>query len=460
MRTDVCIIGAGPAGLMAAIHSAIANAETVVIEGNTAAGRKLLQSGAGRCNFTHLASPDEIARAFGPKGRFLSYSLHRFTPEQVRQFFRELGLESKVEQACSELARPEPACGELVEPVEGVEPNGCVFPVTDRAGDVRDVLVKCAESHGVHFYFGKSVKCVVRDGDSFAVHTAGEIIFAKKMIITTGGLSYPQTGSTGDGYRFARELGHRIIEPKASLVPLVTRESWPGELAGASLEDVKISAVVGGRKVVAAGPMIFTDDGIGGPAVLDLSRFLTDYLPLRLPPRLLVEGKSRGAAGLSNNENPTCRTSPIDIYVDVMPGVGEPELDKQIRERIVANPKKTVVGILAFFLPRRAATTLSEQFNLDAGLLGSELKKDLRKKIVRVLKALPLFVVSTRSIDEAVVTRGGVSIEQVQSKTMESKISRGVFFAGEVLDVDGPCGGYNLQMCWSTGALAGAAAAI
>ena len=151
-----------------------------------------------------------------------------------------------------------------------------------------------------------------------------------------------------------------------------------------------------------------------------------------------------------------------------MPAVSEQELDKQIREQIIANPKKTVAGILAFFLPKRAATTLCGQcrqawpspFNFDAGLLGSELKKDVRKRIVRILKALPLSVVSTRPIDEAIVTRGGVSIEQIQSKTMESKICPGLFFAGEVIDVDGPCGGYNLQMCWSTGALAGAAAAI
>jgi predicted Rossmann fold flavoprotein len=175
--------------------------------------------------------------------------------------------------------------------------------------------------------------------------------------------------------------------------------------------------------------------------VLDLSRFLTDYLP--------------------NNENP------IAIYVDLIPGANESELDKQIRERIAENPKKTVAGILAFFLPKRAATILCRQcrqawpspFNFDTGLLGSELKKDVRKKIVRILKALPLSVVSTRPLNEAIVTRGGVSIEQVQSKTMESKICPGLFFAGEVLDVDGPCGGYNLQMCWSTGALAGCCAA-
>jgi hypothetical protein len=291
----------------------------------------------------------------------------------------------------------------------------------------------------VHLYFGKSVKRLVREEDFFAVHTADEIIFAKKVIIATGGLSWPQTGSTGDGYRFARQLGHRIIEPRASLVPLVTRESWPGELAGASLKDVKLFAVVEGRKVVTAGPMIFTDDGIGGPAVLDLSRFLTDYLP--------------------NEKNPTCRTSPIEIYIDVVPAVSEAEFDKQIRERIAANPKKMVAGILAFFVPKRVAITLSKQFDFDAGLSGSAFKKDMRKKLVQVLKAVPLSVVSTRPLNEAIVTRGGVSIEQIQSKTMESKIVKGLFFAGEVIDVDGPCGGFNLQMCWSTGALAGCCAA-
>ncbi len=413
MRTNVCIIGAGPAGLMSAIHCARANAdttgspqvETIVIENNTTAGRKLLQSGGGRCNFTHSAGPDEIARAFGPKGRFLSYSLHEFSPEQVRQLFRKWGLESKVEQ------------------------DGCVFPITGRAGDVRDVLIKRAKSCGVRFCFGKAVKRVLRDENFFAIHTGTEIISAKKVIIATGGLSWPQTGSTGDGYRFAQELGHSVINPRASLVPLVTRESWPGELAGTSLKDVKISTVIRGRKVVVCGPMIFTNDGIAGPAVLDLSRLLTDYLP---------------------NEK-----SPIKIYVDVFRGMSEAELDKQIRERIVESPKKTVAGNLAFFLPRRAAMTLCEEFNIDAGLSGSKLKKDERKKIVRHLKALPLSVVSTRSINEATVTRGGVSTVEIEPKTIESKICPGLFFAGEVLDVDGPCGGYNLQMCWSTGAIAG-----
>jgi hypothetical protein len=393
---------------MAAIHCAEANAETFVFESNTVAGRKLLHSGAGRCNFTHLASAAELIRAFGPKGRFLSYSLHRFTAEQVRLFFRRHGLESSVEQ------------------------DGCVFPVTQRASDVRDVLAKHAKSCSVHFYFGKPVKHIERKEDSFVIHAAGNIIYAKKVIIATGGLSWPQTGSTGDGYRLAKELGHHIIEPKASLVPLVTCQSWPAELSGTSLKDVRISAVVEGRKIAVSGPMIFTDDGIGGPAVLDLSSFLTDYLP--------------------NKENP------IEIRIDMVRQISEAELDKQVRERIADNPKKTVAVVLADFVPRRAAAILCRQYDCQ-NLASCELTKELRRKLVQLVKAVPLSIVSTRPIDEAIVTRGGVALEEIDPKTMESKICPGLFFAGEVIDVDGPCGGYNLQLCWSTAALAGRSAA-
>ncbi len=411
----MCIIGAGAAGLMAAIHSGDANAETIMVEGNTAAGRKLLQTGGGRCNFTHLARADELVRAFGPKGRFLSYGLHEFPPEDVRRFFRERGLESRVED------------------------DGCVFPVSGRASDVRDVLVNSAKKVGVRFYFGKCVKRIMRDGDLFAIHTAGGVIEAKKVIIATGGISWPQSGSRGDGYRFAEELGHHLIEPRASLVPLVTREGWPGEIAGTAIEEVKISAVVEGRKIAVSGPMMFTDDGIGGPAALDLSRLLTDYLP--------------------NRENP------IEIRIDMVCRTSEQKLDKQLRERIADNPKKTVANILASFVPGRAAAILCRPAKwrglafggqLDCqSFAGCEVTKELRKKLVRLVKAVPLSVVSARPIEGAMVTRGGVSIEQIEAKTMESKVCAGLYFAGEVIDVDGPCGGYNLQICWSTGALAG-----
>jgi predicted Rossmann fold flavoprotein len=408
VQAQICIIGAGPAGLMGAVFAAQAGARTMVIEANATAGRKLLLTGGGRCNFTHQATGEETARAFGRKGKFLSYCLHEFPPQGVRQFFHRRGLESKVDQA------------------------GCVFPVTDRASDVRDILSAEAKRLGVRFMFSTKVRNVTKPGRHFAVKTAGQEILAEKLIIATGGLSYPDTGSTGDGFRFAQLFGHTIAEPRPSLAPLVTRQSWPGDLAGTALENVKISTSIGRKKIIVTGAMLFTHDGIGGPAVLQLSRFVTDFLP-------------------SEKEA-------IQIFIDLVSDISEVELEKMILKQVSDHPKKALVSILAEFVPRRVAQVLCEQFNLAGGLYANQLGADLRRRLLHLLKAVPFSIVRTRPIAEAMVTRGGVDVAQVDPKTMESKICPGLFFAGEILDVDGPCGGYNLQMCWSTSALAGLSA--
>jgi predicted Rossmann fold flavoprotein len=401
---------------MASINCALANAEnsstiktrTVVIERNTVPGRKLLLTGGGRCNLTHLEHPDEIVRTFGKNGRFLSYCLHKFTPEQTRQFFHELGLESIVEQ------------------------DGCIFPVSGRASDVRDCLMKHAQNLGVNFYFNKSVKSITKEKDSFTIQTTGETITADKVIISTGGLSFPQTGSTGDGYRFARELGHTIVETKASLVPLITREDWTGKIAGTAVENVKISAQIDNKKITTAGAFVFTNDGIGGPAVWNMSRYLTDRLP--------------------------AHKKPIEITLDLAPQITQAELETRITAIIAANPKKKVVNILTEFIPKRLSEVLCSLASCTSEIEANQLTKEVRKRLISKLKALPLSIVSTRPIAEAIVTHGGVSTTEIEPKTMESKICPGLFFAGEVIDVDGPCGGYSLQMCWSTGALAGSSA--
>ncbi|MBN1391718.1 MAG: NAD(P)/FAD-dependent oxidoreductase [Sedimentisphaerales bacterium] len=408
MRTDVCIIGAGPASLMAAIRCAEAKAETAVFETNTTAGRKLLLTGGGRCNLTHTGSPEEIIRFFGPKGRFLSYCLHKFSPEYTRRFFRELGLESIVEQ------------------------DGCVFPSSNRASDVRDCLINRAKDLGVRFFFDKPVKNITRLGNSFEVHTSRDSCNAEKVIIATGGLSYPQTGSTGDGYRFAKELGHTIVEPKASLVPLVTRENWPGQLAGTALENVKISARIGNKKITTEGAFVFTDDGIGGPAVWDMSRFLTDRLPAQ---------------------------KPVEVFIDLVPAMNETEFNEYLLGLFAKYPKKIVVNVLFDLVPKKLAGFLCRQAGV-AETTASQLKKEHRIKIIQFLKKLPLSIKGTRPIAEAIITRGGVSAAEIEPKTMESKICPGLFFAGEVIDTDGPCGGYSLQICWSTGSLAGASAGL
>lgn len=409
MRTEICIIGAGPAGLMAASFAAEAGARTMVIEANTSPGRKLLLTGAGRCNLTHQVLPRQLVREFGTKGKFLSYALYEFPPEDVRNFFAGLGLRTKLEK------------------------DGCVFSATDRAADVRDALVNQAKKLGVTFLYGKRVGDITKETSVFVVCAAKEQVVSEKLIIATGGLSWPKTGCTGDGYRFARQLGHTIVEPRASLVPLVTCETWPAQLAGTAVENVKISAHLNNKKTNTSGAMVFTDDGIGGPAVLDMSRYLTDYMPA-------VE-------------------TPVVISLDLVPHHGQTELETQIIERIGTNPKKQMTNVLAEFVPKRLSAVLCRQAGCDDELEAGRLSKDVRKKLIRMLKALPLSIARTRPIAEATVTRGGVSVAEVESKTMESRICPCLFFAGEVLDVDGPCGGYNLQACWSTGALAGSVAA-
>jgi predicted Rossmann fold flavoprotein len=390
---------------MAAIFAAEAGARTTVIEANTSPGRKLLLTGAGRCNLTHQAEPREFVRAFGTKGRFLSYALYQFPPQEVLNFFARLGLRTKLEK------------------------DGCVFSATDRAGDVRDTLVDRARKLGVTFIYGRRVGGIAKEAGAFVVLASTERIGAEKLIVATGGLSWPKTGCTGDGYRFARQFGHTIVEPRASLVPLVTCETWPGQLAGTAVENVKISAHLKDKKVSASGAMVFTDVGIGGPAVLDMSRYLTDYLP---------------AGG-----------APVAIMLDLAPHVEQDRLETQVTECIGANPKKKVPNVLAEFVPKRLSVVLCRQAGCDNELEAGRLRKDMRKELIRMIKALPLSIVRTMPIAEATVTRGGVSVTEVEPKTMESKICPGLFFAGEVLDVDGPCGGYNLQACWSTAALAG-----
>jgi predicted Rossmann fold flavoprotein len=409
MRAEICIIGAGPAGLMASIFAAGAGARTMVIEANTSPGRKLLLTGAGRCNLTHQAAPRQLVREFGAKGKFLSYAIYEFPPEDVRNFFAGLGLRTKLEK------------------------DGCVFSATDRAADVRDALVNRAKKLGVTFLYGKRVGDITKETNVFVVYVAREQIVAEKIIIATGGLSWPKTGCTGDGYRFAQQLGHTVVEPRASLVPLVTCETWPRQLAGSAVENVKISAHLKNKKINTSGAMIFTDDGIGGPAALDMGWYLTDYLP--------------------------AVAMPIVISLDLLPHVEQAGLDTQITELIAANPKKRMTNVLVEFVPKRLSAILCRQVGCDDELEAGQLRKDVRKKLVRMLKELPLSIARTRPIVEATVTRGGISVAEVESKTMESKICPGLFFAGEVLDVDGPCGGYNLQACWSTGALAGSATA-
>ena len=409
METEVCIIGAGPAGLMAAIGAATKGAATLLVEGNANAGHKLLVTGGGRCNFTHVASVDELVRAFGQAGRFLRHSFHELPPEDVQAFFAARGVAGTV------------------------DPDGCVFPAVDRATAIRDVLIRETETHGVQCVYGRPVTQVAVAAKGFEIHTKRHTISAQRVIIATGGLSWPQTGSTGDGYRLAEKLGHALVPARPALVPLVTRDKWPHEMAGVTIAEAALRATVSQRKVSSRGSLVFTYDGIGGPAPQDMSRFLTEAL-------------AEGPSGLK-------------IRLDLAPDRDEVALDRQLQDQLALHPKKRMPNILAEFVPKRLAATLCHLACCDVDLEANQITKDIRKRLAGLLKSLPLCVTGTRPIAEATVTRGGVSLPQIEPRTMASKVCPGLYFAGEVIDADGPCGGYNLQMCFATGLLAGRCAA-
>jgi hypothetical protein len=394
---------------MAAIHAAMNRAPTLIAESNDAAGRKLLLTGGGRCNFTHAGSPEELAKAFGKAGRFLRHSLYQLSPDEIREFFRARGLAGTV------------------------EPDGGVFPASDRAADIRDILVNEAKKCGVEIQYRSRVKEIAAENGAFRIRVESRRILAARVILATGGVSWPQTGSQGDGYRFAAQLGHTVLPPKPSLIPLVTRETWPRDLAGLSLPGVRIQATVDRHKFTTTGNMLFTQSGIGGPAVLDLSRLLADELG----------PKSAG----------------IDIAIDVLPGTDESQLERQLQEEFRSHPKKAIANILSELVPRQFSRTLCPLAQCDGDSQAGQLSAEKRRRLVGVLKRLPLCVTRTEPIAKATVTHGGISRDEIDPRTMESKIRLGLFFAGEIIDVDGPCGGYNLQMCWSTGALAGRSAA-
>ncbi len=405
MRADVSVIGAGPAGLFASIFSAEGGAKTIIVEHNTTSCRKLLRTGRSRCNLTHVGSVEDFVKSYGTFGRFLRPSLYEFSADDLRRYFTQRGLQTKVEK------------------------DGCVFPITDRASDVARVLLDHARSRSVRFLYGREVQSIEKDQDGFVLLVNTERIFAKAIIIATGGVTWPFTGSRGDGYRFAESFGHTIVEPKASLTSLVTVEKWPGQLSGIGIRNVVIKAKIGNRRVCTSGPLMFTGNGIGGPAVLDFSRLITNFLP--------------------------SHAEPIKAAIDMIPEYEINQLDSEIVSLCSEHPKKELAGVLARFLPRALMLNLCEQINPSQTIIAGTFLKSQRMQLVKMLKELSLSIVATCPIAEATVTRGGIHTAEINPETMESRLCPGLFFAGEVINVDGPCGGFNLQIAFSTGHLAG-----
>lgn len=405
MNYNVAIIGAGPAGLMAAARAAERGRRTILLDKNREPGVKILLSGGTRCNLTHATDERGIVEAFGLNGRFLHSALAALGPQQVVELFEAEGVPTKVEPN-----------------------NGKVFPVSDRSVDVRDALLRRAKRAGCTLAMGEPLVEVNRSGSCFQLVTIQRTIEVAKVILATGGQSYPSCGTTGDGYRWAAALGHRIVPPHTALVPITSHAPWVVALQGITLPDVTVE-VVDGTKPLATrrGALLFTHFGVSGPVVLDVSH------------------------AVSGHPQPTT----LVLRCDLLPTIAEAKLEELLAREQTAVGKRRAASLLDPWLPHRVGETAVIQSGTPPDLPLGEFSKVQRRRLVQTVKGLDIPVAGTMGFRKAEVTAGGVSLDEVDSRTMQSKIVPNLYFAGELLDLNGPEGGYNFQAAFSTGWLAG-----
>jgi predicted Rossmann fold flavoprotein len=413
-RYDVVVIGGGAAGLLAATRAASRGRRTLLLEKNARPGVKILMSGGTRCNITNARDRRGIVEAFGPGGRFLFPSLGELDSEAVRRLFHDAGCPTKVE--------------------DDVVP-GKVFPASDRATDVLDALLRGLERSGAELAAATPASGLEPlTGGGFAVDTPRGRVRAEAVVVTVGGASYPRAGTAGDGYRFAARMGHAIVEPLPALVPLVVAEPWIRELRGLAV-DARARTTIGGRRVGERdGAVLFTHFGLSGPAVLDASS-------------ALVRAR-RASPGVE-----------AVVELDFLPGEEEARVEVMLREAAQAAGGRLVKNALAPPLPERLAGALvRDAARVEDSRRLAALSKEERRRVARAVKGLRLRVAGDRGFAQAEVTSGGVVLDEVDPRTLASKKQAGLYFAGEVLDLDGPIGGFNFQAAWSTGWLAGGVA--
>ena len=403
----VVVIGGGAAGLMAAVIAGREGAKVTLLEKMNYVGKKMGITGKGRCNITNACDMSDFIKNTPGNGKFLYGAYERFTNEDLLQLLHDAGLETKVER------------------------GGRVFPASDSALDVRNTFMKLMKHYGVDVHLEEPVKkLLVDDGVVTGVVTDRETYHADAVVIATGGKSYPATGSTGDGYMLAAQVGHTITDIRPSLVPIVTEEPWVKDLMGLSLRNIELS-VVAKNKVQAKmfGEMMFTHFGITGPIVLSLSHTVGK----------LMRKKNIGTIGLD---------------INLKPALSPETLDKRLQKDFDLYSKKQLINGMKDLLPSRLIPLIIELAGIDPQKPINQISKEERQQIGYMLQHMPLTVKGLRPVEEAIVTAGGISLKEFNPKTMESKLVKGLYGAGEVLDIDAFTGGYNLQAAFSTGFVA------
>ena len=401
MTFDGIVIGGGPAGMFAAITAAARGQKVLVLERNDRLGKKLLITGKGRCNVTNDCTSEEILQNIPKNSRFLFSAMAAFPPRKIMDFLEEQGCALKTER------------------------GNRVFPVTDKSFSVLDALKNAMRRQGVTVKTARVKKILTLDGKACGVQTESEVITAGWVILATGGVSYPATGSTGDGYAMARELGHTIVEPQGSLVPLETAGNDCQEMQGLALRNCGVKLVNAKNKVLYKdfGELLFTHYGVSGPTVLSSSCHL----------------KGEG-----------CK-----LVIDLKPALDEAKLNDRILRDLEMYQNRAMENALTDLLPRSMIPVVLRRLEIDPAMQANSLTKQKRRAMVELLKAFPVEITGKRPVAEAIITSGGVKTGEIDPKTMESKLVPGLYFAGEIIDCDAYTGGFNLQIAWATAYAAG-----
>ncbi len=401
---DVIVIGAGAAGLMAATEAAERGRRTLLLEKNRKPGVKILMSGGTRCNLTHATDNRGIVEAYGPPGRFLHSALAALSVEATIELFEAEGVATKVEE------------------------TGKVFPVSNRALDVLEALLRRLRRSGAVLALHEPVVSLEHKDGGFVVTTPARTHSAPAVILTSGGRSYPGSGTTGDGYALVARYGHRIVPTVPALVPITTSAAWVHHLRGITLPDAGARILEAGNALASRrGSLLFAHFGLSGPVILDISRVVSRH----------------------------AQPATLTLELDLLPGLGEQELDEELKHQAASSGKKQLTGVLPAQLPRRLCEALLSEAGLAPDRRVAGLSRAERSRLVQAVKHLRIPISGTLGFGKAEVTAGGVALDEVDSHTMQSKLVPGLFLAGEILDLDGPIGGYNFQAAFSTGVLAG-----
>jgi len=408
----IVVVGGGPAGMMAAIRAAELCQDVTLIEKNPILGKKLLLSGKGRCNLTNACDLDSFIKRFSGNGQFLRDAFNKFSNLNLMRFFEEKGLKLKTERQLR------------------------VFPETDRSDNVAEVLKKELNKNKVKIIYRAIMKDIFMQDNKIKglLLGDGKIIPADKLILATGGVSFGFTGSTGEGLDIAKKLGHRIVGLKAGLVPLETRQHYPKFLEGLTLKNIRLRFSDSNKQILSEiGELLFTGFGISGPLVLSLSGQIVDWLK---------------------------ESNTVYVEIDLKPALTREQLRARLLREFKLNSKKTIKNTLKALLPKRLVDVFIDLAKIVADKKVSQITKEERESLVSLFKAMRLDVIKPRPIGEAMITRGGISLKDINPRTMESRLIKGLYFAGEIMDIDADTGGFNLQAAFSTGYLAGESAAL